>query len=209
MPSLDDLLDHLDQLQGPIDVELEGLVRPLMIDESDYRGIIRFGDGCYQRNLIRGNAYYQALFLCWRSGQRSPIHDHRGSACCVRVIRGIATETHYEFGPCGLVYPTRTQHYVPGAVCASYDEDMHQLGNIQPAGVDLVTLHIYSPPLIAMRTYFLGDAVLGECANSEAAALRARRKRSRGAVQTDHWRAPVWTGSLPIAGAVNRERNSE
>src|SRR5205807_7632445 len=41
--------------------------------------------------------------LCWRNGQRSPIHDHRGSSCGVRVLRGTMTETQFAFAPNGHV----------------------------------------------------------------------------------------------------------
>lgn len=182
MIDLHEFLATLDRRTASIGCEeLQELVRSLMLDPADLRPHVRFDSNCYQRNLIRGGAHYQALFLCWKSGQRSPIHDHRGSACCVRVIRGVATETQFEFGPCGLVYPTQTHHHQIGDICASFDDDMHQMGNIQPAGSDLITLHIYSPPLLSMRTYFLGDSVLGECDDARAAAIRVRRKRAQSA----------------------------
>ena len=49
-------------------------------------------DACtYRRNLIRRTAAYEALLLCWLPGQRSPIHDHRGSGCAFRVVEGVVT----------------------------------------------------------------------------------------------------------------------
>ena len=38
------------------------------------------------------------------------------------------------------------------------DADVHQISNLQPEGTDLVTLHIYSPPLFRMNMYSLVDA---------------------------------------------------
>ncbi len=40
-----------------------------------------------------------------------------------------------------------------GYVCAAEDSDIHQVANMQAAGKDLVTLHIYSPPIVRMNTY--------------------------------------------------------
>ena len=37
---------------------------------------------------------------------------------------------------------------------------MHQLSNLQAGNADLVTLHVYSPPLLRMNVFSLhGDAV--------------------------------------------------
>jgi cysteine dioxygenase len=103
---------------------------------------------------------YHALVLCWRAGQRSPIHDHRGSSCGVRVIEGVATETGFERTSEGLIYPTHTRSLETGAVCGSYDDGIHQVSNLQPAGRNLITLHIYSPPLLRMGMYSLTDSLV-------------------------------------------------
>ncbi len=47
-------------------------------------------------------------------------------------------------------------------VCGSEDADIHQISNLQAGDADLVTLHIYSPPLVRMGTYSLTDATRGE-----------------------------------------------
>jgi cysteine dioxygenase len=108
---------------------------------------------------MHARAAYHALVLCWRSGQRSPIHDHRGSACAVRVIRGAATETIFEMTEEGRVFETRTRQLAEGFMCATEDLDIHRIANDQPAGSDLITLHIYSPPLLVMGQYSLEDSV--------------------------------------------------
>ena len=42
-----------------------------------------------------------------------------------------------------------------GHVCGSQDGDIHQVSNLAPNDSALVTLHIYSPPLLRMGTYSL------------------------------------------------------
>ncbi len=49
-----------------------------------------------------------------------------------------------------------------GESTALQDADIHQVSNLQAEGTDLVTLHIYSPPLLRMDTYSLTDATVGE-----------------------------------------------
>src|SRR5262249_49576071 len=100
--------------------------------------------------------------LCWKNGQRSPIHDHVGSSCGVRVLRGTMTETRFEFAPNGHVKAVSSRDFEPNSVCGSQDYDMHQVSNLQAGDADLVTLHVYSPPLVRMGTYSLMDLSRGE-----------------------------------------------
>jgi cysteine dioxygenase len=156
-------------------------LRRLTISADDLGPYVRFGRFAYRRNEIHRGLTYQALVLCWRSGQRSPIHDHRGSACAVRVIEGIAAETVFERSPCGLVYPTHSLWHAAGSVSGKSDDDIHQMGNLQPTGQDLITLHVYSPMLTKMRVYTLGDSVGGENRSaarvSKASPGRVARRR--------------------------------
>jgi cysteine dioxygenase len=105
---------------------------------------------------------YHALVLCWRSGQRSPIHDHRSSACAVRVLEGDATEIIFHMTEEGHVFPSKTRKLSEGFICATEDLDIHQLSNLQPHNRDLITLHIYSPPLLVMGQYSLTDQTVRE-----------------------------------------------
>ena len=124
------------------------------------RPFLRFSTDHYVRNLMYAGPSYQALVLCWHSGQRSPIHDHRGSSCAVKIISGVATETSFAQAANGMFYATGSRQLAAGDHCASQDADVHQMSNLQPAGSDLVTLHIYSPPLFRMNMYSLVDAKL-------------------------------------------------
>lgn len=165
-PKLRNLLDELDGWTGPIDIaSLTRILRDCGLTLEDVRGFAHFSPARYQRNLIHEGPRYHALALCWRSGQRSPIHDHRGSACGVRVLAGVMTETVFERTSEGHVYPTRSRELRAGQVCATCDADIHQVSNLQPGGADLVTLHVYSPPLLVMGTYSLTDTTVGRFAD--------------------------------------------
>jgi cysteine dioxygenase len=100
--------------------------------------------------------------LCWKNGQRSPIHDHSGSACVVRVLQGKLTETLFEFAPNGHVKASFSRDFAEGSIFGSEDTDLHQVSNLQADDADLVTLHVYAPPLIAMNTYTLHDRTRGQ-----------------------------------------------
>ena len=72
------------------------------------------------------------------------------------------TETLFEFAPNGLVKPTFSRDLQPGGIIGSEDTDMHQVSNLQADNADLITLHVYSPPLLVMGTYSLSDKSRGE-----------------------------------------------
>ena len=163
VPTLEPLYRYLDGLHGRAPVAaLAAAVRPLAVECADLREFVRFSAQGYTRNLVRAGTWYHVLVLCWRNGQRSPIHDHAGSSCCVRVLRGTLTETRFEFAPNGHVKATGSCDFPPGSVIGSEDFDLHQVSNLQPGGADLVTLHAYSPPLLRMGTYSLTDAGRGQ-----------------------------------------------
>jgi cysteine dioxygenase len=146
----------------------------LCLGREDLAGWIAFSEFAYQRNLIHRSSRFEALVLCWRSGQRSPIHDHAGSTCGVRVIAGTATETIYAASPCGSLYPERSRSLEAGSVSVAHDTDVHQMSNLAPPGHDLITLHIYSPPLSAMRIYSLNETSLAD--HDRLAALRPKER---------------------------------
>jgi cysteine dioxygenase len=152
------LLAKFDQFVGA--VPLEVLESQLAADDltlDSVQRFVRFGPQRYQRNLARTGPAYEALVLCWQSGQRSPIHDHRGSRCAFRVLAGVAAETRFERTANGLIYPVSTVDLAEGTICATQDDDIHQVSNLQPGGRALVTLHVYSPPLRVFNVYSLTE----------------------------------------------------
>ena len=160
---LEALLDYLDGLTGRPDTrELEDMLRSTNVSIEDVAQWVHFSDQRYCRNLIRAGKHYHALALCWQSGQRSPIHDHARSVCGVRVLEGLATETRFEVSPCGALKATGSFDMDRGEVMVSQDADIHQVSNLQAEGQNLITLHIYAPPLLRMATYSIVDRHIGE-----------------------------------------------
>src|SRR5437762_11073418 len=129
-------LDRFDgQLPLPAILDWFGAEPLTLADLSNY---LIFNPARYVRNRVHDGPAYQALVLCWRNGQRSPIHNHRGSHCGVKVLRGVATETIFGRGPNGMVLAERSRELSPGHICASADDDVHQVSNLQAGDADLV-----------------------------------------------------------------------
>ena len=147
--------------QLPLRVIMDWLTRSNLTVE-DLASYTVFSPERYVRNRLHDGPAYQALVLCWRNGQRSPIHNHRGSHCGVKVLWGVATETLFERAPNGLVYPISSRELPRGHLCASADDDVHQVSNLQAGGADLITLHIYSPPLLRMEMFSLDNPAIRE-----------------------------------------------
>lgn len=161
-PKLAELIAYLDSATGRIPLkELTAKIDEIDLDDDDVADFIHFNNHHYSRNLIKAGAWYHALALCWKNGQRSPIHDHGQSSCGVRVLRGTATETQFEFTAHGHVKATFSRELYAGQVCGSEDDDLHQVSNLQEGNAELVTLHIYSPPLLHMGTYSITDLKRG------------------------------------------------
>ena len=46
-----------------------------------------FGDKTYQRNLVLKNTEVSIMILCWKPGQKSPIHNHPNQGCIMKIIK--------------------------------------------------------------------------------------------------------------------------
>lgn len=172
--ALEPLTTYLSALNAAPELDaVEDLLNQLDITRDDLAEYIRFNDNGsrrYARNPITTSGWYELLVICWAPGQSSLIHDHAGSACAFRVIQGTGSETTYLRTPGGKVRPVSAEILSPGDVCASKDADIHRVAN-DTEGEDLITLHLYAPPLAVMNTY---EEVPG--------AEQARRKLVRDAL---------------------------
>lgn len=157
-PKLRPLVDYLETLKSRADLDiLANLLKDISITRADIQPFCIFGARGYKRNTISASPWYELLALCWRSGQCSTIHDHNGSSCAFKVIEGQGTEIRFNTTPSGLICPAMSTPMDPGYICAAEDADIHQVANMQAPGKDLITLHMYSPPIKRMTTYCYGE----------------------------------------------------
>ena len=149
-PALIDLFAYLDRrLETPPLPDLADWLARSAIGVDDLASFVKFDDRRYTRNLVCATEHWQVLLLCWRRGQCSPIHDHRGSICAFKVLRGTALEVLYEITTRGRARFTTSHDLPPSGVSAQADADIHRVIAFE----ELITLHIYAPPLVAMQTY--------------------------------------------------------
>lgn len=166
-PGLAGVVRYLDSLNGRADLAvLSRLLAEISICRKDIAPACTFGAKGYRRNTIKESPWYELLALCWRSGDRTPIHDHQGVSCAFKVLEGVGTEIRFQNTPSGLICPCQTLEMHPGYICAANDADIHEVANFQTPGTDLITLHIYSPPIKKMNTYDFAAGAPGECADA-------------------------------------------
>ena len=151
------LVERLSRMGGPPAFgELSALLGGVEVADEELRPYVSFKEGTYARHRVHLGEHAELLVLCWRPGQRTPIHDHAGSYGAVRVLRGVMWETLFEMeGDEGLVYGS-SREWTPGQVTGADVPDIHQLGNPDVSGQDLVTLHLYAPPLTSLNVYKVG-----------------------------------------------------
>jgi cysteine dioxygenase len=136
--------------------EVNALLRDTEVGADELRPHVSFKEGTYARHRVAGGEHAELLVLCWLPGQRTPIHDHDGSFGAVRVLQGVMWETMFEMDErSGLAYKS-AREWTPGNVTGADIPDIHQLGNPDVSGQNLVTLHLYAPPLKSLNIYKVG-----------------------------------------------------
>jgi len=161
------VVSYLNGLSGRADLKvLSAMLAELNITREDIAPSCLFGEKGYKRNTIAASPWFELLALCWRSGDFTPIHDHQGVSCAFKVIEGQGVEMRFASTPSGLICPTQSVAMDPGYVCAADDPDIHQVANMQAPGEDLITVHIYSPPIKQMNVYQFASRVSEECAKA-------------------------------------------
>ncbi len=115
-----------------------------------------FASDQYTRNLVCRTPAFELLVLCWRPGHESTIHDHAGSLNAIRVFRGALTSrvfvpTAGSPAGAGPVVLSSEERLAPGRAVGVDRGGVHQLANTAPE--DLITVHVYSPPLTELVVY--------------------------------------------------------
>ena len=157
--SFSELIERLNaQTSPPALAQLHSWLASVEIFDHDLKPYIGFKEGNYWRHRVCRNEAVEMLVICWRPGQKTPIHDHNGSHGVVRVQQGLLWETNFAFdSEQGLSYDTGRECSA-GTITGADKPDIHQLGNPDVSGQDLITIHVYAPPLGVLKTYKVGSS---------------------------------------------------
>jgi cysteine dioxygenase len=140
-----------------------------MSNHAEWEAYAHFDQYRYTRNLVLADEDYaeaaspsspsdgpkwNLLLLCWGPGQQSPIHDHAGSHCVLKVLSGELMETRYDWP--NVNHPMRVVgEDVRSLNQAAYMHDKLGLHRISNPSSDkpAVSLHLYWPPIDICSTF--------------------------------------------------------
>ena len=158
---LNELVEFLKISESSLSLAMiKGLLKNLRLDDRDIDKLALFDQRQYHRQYLYSDEKTQVLMLGWLNGQRSKIHDHMGSNCAVKILKGTATETYFDTSVNNQIFATGSSELNEGQITTSCNDDKHQISNLQGDDQALVTLHIYSPPLDDFNLYSLESGVI-------------------------------------------------
>jgi cysteine dioxygenase len=134
------------------------------VDPASLEPYLYFSHEHYTRNLIHRTALFELLVICWESGQKSAIHNHRDQSCWMAAVVGTVQVHNFKLirkdrsaGFCelqsdshSLITPASPQEVDP-------EEPIHQVLNPASFASRAVTLHIYSKPFDTCEIYDLKE----------------------------------------------------
>lgn len=145
---LERLKEILSKVHSPLSLQaIESLLNLFQIGSVESNTEFRFDEKYYCRNILFEDDRSLLVAITWLPGQASPIHNHCGSACGVKIIHGRATEKRYfRVGEHEAAQDGDDASFEEGEVFGGEgSDDLHVVAN--HGDQTLKTLHLYSPPL--------------------------------------------------------------
>ena len=98
----------------------------------------------YARNLVYKDRNFEILVVCWKPGQKAPIHGHEGEKCWMRIEAGSLQISNYRLlssNPISLKLLSQ-DHLDEG--CLDGPAEIHSVENI--SNENAISLHVYTKP---------------------------------------------------------------
>jgi cysteine dioxygenase len=127
------------------------LLRHSVIEHEDLRGHLIFDPSRYTRNLVFRNAHFELLILCWSPGSASPVHDHGGAQCFMKVYSGSLRVEEFTILSGGRrqgyahIAPSGSTVMSRGAIdVRTTTRDLHRVAALRE---EAISVHVYAKPL--------------------------------------------------------------
>jgi cysteine dioxygenase len=128
------------------------IIRSTKFQANAFENYSSWSDDCYTRNCIVDNEKFELILICWCKGHQTPIHDHGGEECWVKVIEGEFKETIYKQNETGNLNIVKTSISKSDEV--TYMKDFmgfHRLQNL--SNKRSMSLHLYAKPIRKCRVF--------------------------------------------------------
>ncbi|CAJ1364893.1 unnamed protein product [Effrenium voratum] len=140
-------------INGSVVARVKKVLQSVQLNPREWQQHAVFRRGRYTRNIVGYSPnQFIALLLCWERGQQSPIHDHSGAHCFIKMLSGQLQEQKFLWAADGNAGAEVDE---PGVMDAAKPEKsvsfmhdslgLHRISNPSTEEV-AVSLHIYSPP---------------------------------------------------------------
>lgn len=128
------------------------IIQSLNIPVAAFDHMCSWSEESYTRNCIVENDQFELILLCWEKGQITPIHDHGGEECWVKVIQGEFKETRYQQTEDGKLNPYQSSISKTGDI--SYMVDFMGFHSLENMGNQRsMSLHLYAKPIRNCRLF--------------------------------------------------------
>ncbi|WP_019392544.1 cysteine dioxygenase [Priestia filamentosa] len=143
----------LDELNSPTRFELRKALLALDINFDELKPLLQSAeDKPYYRKLLYQNDEVELLVMNWSGIECAP-HDHGHSYGWIQVVNGTTINTVYEVKENQLPEELFSQYQEEGKIFFAPQKGVHKMNSA--GGTNLVTLHLYAPPIKGMMVYDL------------------------------------------------------
>lgn len=149
LQSLDELITALSEEER---TKYNQIIRAIKFSPDAFGGYCSWSNDCYTRNCIVDNEKFELILICWCEGHSTPIHDHGGEECWVKVIEGEFKETIYKKDAEDELKVVRSSIAKQNDV--TYMKDFmgfHRLENL--SNKRSMSLHLYAKPIRACNVF--------------------------------------------------------
>ncbi|MEJ6588589.1 MAG: cysteine dioxygenase family protein [Crocinitomicaceae bacterium] len=160
LESLDELVTALTEAER---TKYGDIIGSLKLKKSALEDFCSWSSESYTRNCITENDKFELILLCWEKGQITPIHDHGGEECWVKVIQGEFREVISKMDKGGELNVVKST--ISKSDDISYMIDFmgfHSLENM--SNKRSMSLHLYAKPI---RNCNLFDEKTGKFVNKD------------------------------------------
>lgn len=119
------------------------ILKAIEIPYEKWKAICNFSDESYTRNCLSCCDEYELLLMCWKEGQKSPIHSYQFQESWLKVLKGELTIDTYQVNKSDMT-AVKTNSVVVSAGEFSYLNDSMGFHSIRNSGSEPVSsLHLH------------------------------------------------------------------
>lgn len=143
LQSLDELITALSEGER---TTYNHIIHSVKFPANAFENYCSWSNDCYTRNCIVDNEKFELILICWGAGHQTPIHDHGGEECWVKIIEGEFKETIYKQDESGELNIAKFAISKSNDITYMVDfMGFHSLENLSKKRS--MTLHLYAKPI--------------------------------------------------------------